>query len=125
MSHATTYPLDTRKPNREDVIMSLTGGGAADATNPDSAKFGGGEIVTAVRSGAGTFALTFRRKWPVGKFIGHGHVGTTAGLKARLTAFSPSAGTATLVLEVGAVATDPATTDTIHLHFQMGNTLVD
>jgi hypothetical protein len=118
---ATTYALMTRKAESEHVTAVLVGGGAAAMTNPEASQFGGGEIPTIVRTGTGTFTLTFRRTWPKGRYIGFGVVGTTAGLAARLSAFDPAAGTATLVTEVGAVATDPATTDTLTLNFKMRN----
>lgn len=125
MSSATTYPVDHRKPGREIVLARMTGAGAANGVNADSAKFGGGEISSYTRTGAGTFTLAFRRKWPNGRFLGGANIGTTAGLSFRLSAFDPAAGTGTLVCEVGAVATDPAATDTITLTFLMGNTIVD
>jgi hypothetical protein len=94
----------------------MTGAGAADLVRVD------GDIVTAVRSGAGIFALTFRHKYPQGAVpFSPGIVGTTTGLTAIFTAWDPAAGTATVKFSVGSVATDPATTDSIRFAFLVRN----
>ncbi len=73
------------------------------------------DLVSINRTGTGVHTMVFKHKFPA--LIGYSRavVGTTAGLDARLTAIDVTAGTATITTEVGAVATDAATTDTVYL----------
>jgi hypothetical protein len=122
MADRSTFAVKTPKSDVQLLTAKLQGGGAADMVNTESGNLGGGEVVSAVRTGAGTFNLTFRKKYPELKCCGEpGIIGTTAGLDGRFSAFDTTAGTATLVLEVGAVATDPATTDFVHLSWFVRN----
>jgi len=98
------------------ITAELTGAGAADMTNAESADFGGGEVSAATRTGAGKFTLTFRKKYPQLKAgMAPLVVGTTDGLVAQFASIDLSAGTAALETYVGSTPTDPASTDTIYL----------
>ncbi len=98
------------------ITAHLTGGGAAASmVNADSSHFGGGEIVSATYVSTGVFTIAFRNKYP--QLLGGTPpltVGSTAGLSGTFTALDVSAGTGTLKLSVGGVATDPATTDEVY-----------
>lgn len=115
MAHRSTHELNTVETETVLIENQMTGAGAADlvAVGPD--------ILTGVRSGAGVFALTFKHKYPQGSPMPAGIVGTTLGLTATFSAWSPSAGTCTVTFSVGSVATDPATTDSIRFMFLMRN----
>lgn len=122
MANRSTFPIVGLKSDTQLITAKLTGAGAADMVNAESANMGGGEVSSAVRTGTGTFTLTFRKKYPQLKSVWKpATVGTTAGLTGRFSALDVAAGTATLVLEVGAVATDPASTDTVYLNFLVRN----
>lgn len=123
MANRTVHPITTPKNEVQLITAKLVGAGAAAMTNGESSNLGGGEVASISRSGAGTFALTFRHSYPQLKggcepLV----VGTTAGLRGRFSAIDVTAKTATLVMEVGAVATDPATTDTVYLALFVRNT---
>lgn len=123
MAQRFGYQLTTPKNEVQLITAKLTGAGAANMVNAESANFGGGEVVSTARSGTGTFALTLRNSYPQLKGgMEPLVVGTTAGLRARFSAVDVQAKTATLVCEVGAVATDPATTDTIYIALLVRNT---
>lgn len=122
MAHRTTYPLVHRRNETEIITAKMTGAGAADLVNAESATFGGGDITAGVRTGAGVFNLTFRYKYPQGLTpLSPGIVGTTVGLTAVFSAWDPVAGTATVKFSIGAAATDPATTDSIRFAFIVRN----
>lgn len=122
MADRTTYVLKTPKSDTQLLTAQLTGGGAADMVNAESANMGGGEVVSAVRTGTGAFTITLRKKYPKLKAVQRPCVvGTTSGLDGRFLTFDPVAGTATIVFEVGTVATDPATTDTVYLAWVVRN----
>lgn len=112
MANRGSNLLKTPKDAVQLLFAKLTGAGAANMVNADSAKMGGGEIVSATRTGTGAFDLVFAHAYP--QFHGGArplHLGTTAGLSCRFTAIDPDAMTASVQFEVGAVATDPAATD--------------
>lgn len=116
------YPILGVKTDLQLLTAKLTGAAAADMVNAESANMGGGEVVSATRTGTGTFDLVFRKSYPQLKSVFRPTVvGTTAGLSGRFTAIDVLAKTATLVMEVGAVATDPAATDTVHLQLLVRN----
>lgn len=117
---ATTYPMSARKSDMVDADAKAVGAGAADLVISSSA---GQVLATGVRTGAGTFDLTFKSRWksPGGYPMQPGIVGTTTGLVAIFTAWAPASGTATVKFSVGGVATDPATTDTIYFTFKLRN----
>lgn len=122
MANRKTFDLACLKSEMCLLSAKLTGAGAADMVNADSANMGGGEVSSAVRTGAGTFNLTFRKKYPELKCpFPPGIVGTTVGLDGTFTAFDPVAGTATLKLAVGNTPTDPASTDTVYLAWIVRN----
>lgn len=122
MADRSTVPLKTPKTDVQLLTGVIKGAGAADATLPEAANMGGGEIVSAKHTATGEFDLVFRFGYPELKSLFRPAVlGTTAGLGVRFTAFDPAAKTAHIVCEVGAVATDPATTDTIHFQWLVRN----
>lgn len=104
---------------KSDLVMCtarLTGAGAADLVNADSALLGGGEITAGVRTGAGKYTIAFRRKFPELKCAPLGtNVGTTDGIVMQWSAIDITAGTGSLEIYVGSTPTDLAATDTIHL----------
>lgn len=116
MAHRTHYPVDASKPDVKLVYASGVGAGAADLTALDD------DLVSATRTGAGTFNLVFRHAYPRRLAYAVKVVGTTAGLEGKFSAWDAAAKTATLVLAVGAVATDPASTDTIMITLHVRNT---
>lgn len=123
MANRTTYLLSCLKNETQLLTAKLAGAGAADMTLPEAANSGGGEVASAVRTGAGAFTLTFRKKYPaLLSILRPGHLGTTAGLTVRFLTLDPAAGTATIVCEVGAVATDPAVGDFLFLNWLVRNT---
>lgn len=124
MANRTDYEVKSPKSDVKLLTAHLIGGGAGeDMVNAEAANMGGGEVVAAVHTGTGTFNLTFAQFYPQLKSLMRpGVLGTTAGLDGRFTAFDPSGLTpTTLVLEVGGVATDPATTDHIYLTWLVRN----
>lgn len=123
MANRTTYPIVGVKSDEHLLTAELTGAGAAtDMVNAESENLGGGEVVSADYSATGTFNLVFRHSYPQLKSVlGIEIVGTTAGLQGRFTAIDVAAKTATLLLEVGATATDPATTDTVYINLLVRN----
>lgn len=119
MANAEFYPVQAKKNEIKLEHVALVGAGATDLTLESGVN--GSFVTAATRTGAGTYSLTFRRTYPQLKGLSRMFVGTTAGLTARFSAFSASAGTATLVTEVGAVATDMAAADTLYLTFHFRN----
>lgn len=98
------------------VPAHFTGAAAADMALVS------GDIASATRTATGEFDLVFRNKYPQGIMpFKPGIVGTTTGLDAILTAWSPQAGTAHIKFSVGSVATDPAATDAVYLLFLVRN----
>jgi hypothetical protein len=73
-------------------------------------------------TGTGTHTVVFREKFP-GTVLSANvtTAGATAGLQGRFTALDMAAGTATVLNEVGATATNPATTDTVYLTIWVRN----
>jgi hypothetical protein len=122
MADRTTHLLRALRTDMQLLTGVIKGAGAADATLPESGNMGGGEIVSAKHTATGEFDLVFRFSYPELKSLFRpGVIGTTAGLSVRFTAFDPVAKTAHIVCEVGAVATDPASTDTIHFQWLVRN----
>lgn len=121
MAHRSHHPLDTTRPETKLVFAEMVGDGAADLVAASG--LDGADIVSATRTGTGVFDIIFRHKYPEGKCpFQPGIVGTTTGLVAIFTAWDAAAGTATVKFSVGSVATDPASTDTIHFCFLVRNT---
>lgn len=80
------------------------------------------DLVSISRTGAGTHTMVWRHKYYGNVVFPDAQVvGTTAGLSARFSAIDMAAGTATLVTEVGATATDAATTDTVYIRIDVRN----
>lgn len=122
MADRSTHLLRTPKSDVHLLTAALQGAGAANMVNAEAANMGGGEVVSATRTGAGIFNLVFRHSYPELKSVCEpGVIGTTAGLRGRFSAFNAQAKTATLRLEVGAVATDPAATDFVYLTWAVRN----
>lgn len=123
MAQRYGYEITTPKNECQLITAKLTGAGAAAMVNAESANYGGGEVVSTARSGVGTHSIVFRHSYPQLKsIVAITILGTTAGLRARFTALDVTAKTATLTFEVGAVATDPAATDTVYLNLLVRNT---
>jgi hypothetical protein len=121
-NNRTTNHIATPKDGCVLLTAQLTGAGGANMVNAEAANLGGGEVVSATRTGAGAFNLVFRNKYPQLKTLFRPMiVGTTAGLGCRFTAIDVKAGTAAVVFEVAGVATDPAATDTAHLQWMVRN----
>lgn len=118
------HPLQTPRTHVVTLYATLTGGGAADMVNADSAANGGGEIVSAVRTGTGAYTLTLRKQWPaaVSTFSASFLDATNsaiagfdvATLTMNLTANPP---TATVVFNASTTPTDVATTTTVYLNW--------
>ncbi|MGN6107235.1 MAG: hypothetical protein ACTHU0_19160 [Kofleriaceae bacterium] len=123
MANRTTYVVTHPKSEVQIITAKLQGGGAAaNMVNAEAGNQGGGDVVSAVRTAAGKFTLTFRNKYP--QLIGGAPplpVGTTAGLVGKFGSIDVAAGTAALELYVGSTATDPATTDTVYIHLLVRN----
>lgn len=107
------------KPDRVHVTARFVGNTTSTGTIPVADN----PYITSInRTGAGTHTIVWALKFP-GTIDDPrvSAIGTTAGLQGRFTALDASAGTATVLTEVGAVATDAATTDTIYLSFWVRN----
>lgn len=118
------HPLNTPRTYTVTLYAKLTGGGAAaDMVNAESAVNGGGEIATAVRSGLGTYTITFRKFWPqllgAPKFSFVDATATNiAGLDGAVTAIDVTAGTATFVFSQNSTTlVDIATTTTVYVNW--------
>jgi hypothetical protein len=105
MAHRSDHPVGTGKSETDAIFSSAKGAGASALTTFK------GDLTACVRTGTGAHDLTFRHKYPEGMIPIVQVRGTTAGLKARVSAWNAAAGTMSIVLEVGAVATDAAATD--------------
>jgi hypothetical protein len=96
-------------------VGNATSTGTLPATDND-------DIVSITRTGVGTHTMVWRHKYPgTVMFPDIKCLGTTAGLSGRFTALDMTAGTATILTEVGAVATDAATTDTVFIRLDVRN----
>lgn len=122
MANRKTYAVMTPKSEVQMLTARFVGAGAADMVNQELANMGGGEIKSAVRTGAGLFTLTFRQLYPELKFLAKPHAwGTTDDLMVAVLTWNVVTGTATIKIEVGTVATDPAATDFIHFWWLVRN----
>jgi hypothetical protein len=79
-------------------------------------------VTSITRSDTGDHDIVWTEKF-IGTVVdvGISVVGDTAGLTGRFTALDMAAGTGSITLEVGATATDAATTDTVYLHVWVRN----
>jgi hypothetical protein len=121
-ANRTVHPVSSPRTETQTLFAHLIGAGAADLTL-DAQGALNGEILTAARSGAGKYTLTFRYVYPellqapVCSFVG-----TTDGLVGQCSAIDiTTAGTAALEIYVGSTPTDLATTDTIYLSWSVRN----
>jgi hypothetical protein len=112
-------PLGHLKPDRVHVTARFVGNTTSTGTIPTADN----PYITSInRTGAGVHTIVWSQK-----FAGTVDdpkvttIGTTAGLQGRFTALDAAAGTATVTTEVGATATDAATTDTVYLSFWVRN----
>jgi len=118
------HPLSTPRTYAVTLFAKLTGGGAAaDMVNADSALNGGGEIVTAVRSGLGTYTVTFRKVWsqlimaPDFTFV-DATATNIAGVDGAVTAIDVTAGTATFVFSQNSTTLiDIPSTTTVYVNW--------
>lgn len=115
MASRSNHPIQTAKSETEIQFARATGAGAADMTALK------GDLVTATRASAGLHNVVFRHAYPEGVCPEVTVRGTTAGLKARVVAWSPTAKTMQVQLEVGAVATDAAAGDTVDFKLWVRN----
>lgn len=101
------------------VTARFTGNGTSTGTIPTTDN----PYITSInRTGVGTHTIVWAHKFPGTVLDARvSLIGTTAGLDGRFTALDMSAGTGTLITEVGAVATDAATTDTVYLAIWVRN----
>jgi hypothetical protein len=120
MSNQSLYPVRSARSEMIEVHDHFVGNGTGTPTLPNSTGFAR-FIATVVRNSTGNFTLTFAKKYPTLKYPDAQCVGTTAGLSARFSAIDVTAGTATLITEVGSVATDPATTDSVYIQLSVRN----
>lgn len=122
MANRKTYDLQVVKDQMQLLTAKFQGAGDTDMVNQESAYMGGGEISSAVRTGTGLYTLTFRKKYPELKHLVQPHVfGTTDDLQCKVLTWDVAAGTATIKLEVGTVATAPAATDFVHFAWVVRN----
>jgi hypothetical protein len=121
LANRTTYPMRTPKSDVEYLTMKFVGGGAGQPTLPEATQYGGGELSGVTWSATGQYACVLRRKYAALKSADAYIVGATAGLQARITAVDVGAGTLSIQTEVGAVATNAATTDTIYVTLVVRN----
>lgn len=118
MAMRSTHPLNTPKSDAQLVTAKVVGAGGTNDLVVTSTS----DIVSATYSATGTYNITFRHSYPELKsVVGIELVGTTAGLQARFSAIDVAAKTATIVFEVGAVATVLATTDTCYISLLVRN----
>lgn len=105
------------------LTAKLTGNGTNALVNAESANLGAGEITPGARTGTGAHTLALNTVgYPELKAMGQPCVvGTTDGLQCKVLTWDVTAGTATIQLEVGTVATDAATTDAIHFTWIVRN----
>lgn len=124
MANRDTDLVHTPKSDVHILTAKIVGGGAAgNPTLPEATQYGGGEIATCIYAGStGTYTGTFRKKYPqLLSIVEPGILGVTAGIKIRFTAIDFAAGTFAFTAEVGAVATDLATTTTVYFTFIVRN----
>ena len=124
MSNQRFFPALAPRDQTVTVTDAFVGAGAADATLPNL-KNRTGFLTKMTRTGAGTFTVAFRYKYPELASFSSGHVGATTGLRVEFSALDLKAGTGTLVCTVGGTPTDPATTDTLYLTFHVRNSGVN
>lgn len=115
-------PITTFRSSVHLCYATMVGAGGTGnlVLTADAATNGGGEIVSATRSGAGTYAIVFRHTWP--QLLGapdFSFVDTAGqnGQSGQCTAIDVTAGTATFVFSVNGTPTDVTTTTTIYANW--------
>lgn len=123
MAHRTHYPLNTVKSEAVLVTFRLVGAGAANMTIPTTGTNESIEVVSCTRTDTGDFDVVLRHKYPELRSVVGANFGprATAGLRAAVVAHNLPAGTLSITCEVGAVPTDPATGDTLHVTLLVRN----
>jgi hypothetical protein len=121
MANRDTDFIRTPRSDVQLLTMKFVGGGAGQPTLPEATQYGGGELSGVTWSATGQYACVFRKKYPQLLSVDAYIVGATAGLQARVTAIDVAAGTMSIQTEVGAVATNAATTDTIYVRLVVRN----
>lgn len=99
MANRDTFPVTSPKSDVQIVTASLKGAGAADMVPQASVNGIKSDVVTAKRTGAGTFSLAFRHEYAELLGIYPLARGATAGMKGRISAVDVGAKTATLHVE--------------------------
>lgn len=111
-----TFPLNTAKNEVFLLTARLAGGGSGETLVEDEAFQYASEITSVARSSLGLFAITFRHKYPqMMALMEPVVVSSTAGLKARWTAYDAGAGTATLRCETEGGSAVPAWTSAVEV----------
>ena len=121
MANRTHYPIQVAEKNEvKAVIAHFVGNAGSSPTSFDTK-----ELASVTRTGVGTYDLVFNHAYPTGLVPQVDVRGATAGLKGRVTAWDPAAKTMSITTEVGAVATNAATTDRVGLVIWCRNTGVN
>ena len=105
------------------LTARLRGAGAADLSVEDDGETAlPSEIVSATRTGVGTFTVVFRHKYPsrLG-FPIFSFLGPNGGMNGKCTAYDPAAGTATFLIAYNSTPTDPTTADYIDVAWTVSN----
>lgn len=117
------HDLKTPRSYVVELFAKLTGAGAADLVNADSAVNGGGEIASAVHGITGTYVVTFRKLWPqllyapTFSFV-DATSANIAGLEGTCTAIDVTAGTATFVFSQNSTTlVDVPSTTTVYVRW--------
>lgn len=117
----TTHPVNTPRSSVVQIYANLIGGGAGDCTLSTQEALNG-EIVSAARTGAGKYTVTFRYTYPELKQAPvFSFVGTTDGLVGQFASIDITTGTGAMEIYVGNTPTDLATTDTVYLQWSVRN----
>lgn len=126
MAQRTHHSAQTSKSEVINLFAKLVGAGAADLVVQTGTDTNGpDDIVSATRTGVGTFTIVFRHKYP--KLIGAPVFSfvTTSGqldMSGTCTAIDVAAGTATFAFGYSTTPADPAATDAIYVTWAVRNT---
>lgn len=115
------YAIETPRTEVKQLFATLNGAAAADLT-PVTAESANGEIVSATRTGAGVYNVTFRYGYPQLKQAPTcSFIAATAGLIGSFSAFDVVNGTGTLRTFVGSTPTDVGAGDQISIAWSVRN----
>lgn len=114
------HPLQTPRTYVVTLFSKMQGGGNGDLVNLDAGVNGGGEIVSAVHTGTGTYSVTFAKPWsqllyaPEFSYVDP-TASNTLGFDGVVTAIDVTARTATFVFASNTAATDIPSTTTVYI----------